>query len=61
MTAEGMFYVLAFRDATMCQKLRPFAKSYYRIGKCIEFSANTPKVEKICQKVVNCRPKGDKV
>ena len=51
MTAEGMFYVLAFRVAKMCQKLRPYANSCSRIGKCIEFSENEPNVDKVCWKV----------
>jgi hypothetical protein len=51
MTAEGMFYVLAFRVAKMCKKLRTFANSCSRIGKCIEFLENIPKVEKVGQKV----------
>jgi len=51
MTAEGMFYVLAFRVAKMCQKLKPFANSCNRIGKCAEFSENIPKAEKECQKL----------
>ena len=51
MTAEGMFYVLAFRAAKMSQKLRPFENSCNRIGKCTEFSENIPKVEKVCKKL----------
>jgi len=51
MTAEGSFYVLAFREAKMCQKLRPFANSCNRIEKCTELSENIPKVEKVCQKL----------
>jgi len=51
MTAECMFYVLAFRVAKMGQKLRPFANSCKRIGMCTEFSENIPKVEKVCQKL----------
>jgi len=51
MTAEGMFYVLAFRAAKMSQNLRPFGNSCNRIGKCTEFSENIPKVEKVCQKL----------
>jgi hypothetical protein len=51
MTAEGRFYVLAFREAKMCQKLRPFANSCNKIGKCTEFSENMPKVVKVGQKV----------
>jgi hypothetical protein len=51
MSTESMFYVLALRVAKMCQKLRPFANSYNRIGKCAEFSENIPNVEKVCLKV----------
>jgi len=51
MTAKGRFYVLAFREAKMCQKLRPFTNSCNRIGKCTEFSENVAKVEKGFQKL----------
>jgi len=55
MTAEGLFYVLAFRVAKMCQKLRPFANSCNRIGKCNEFPENIPNVEKLCQSCESIR------
>jgi hypothetical protein len=51
MTAEGLFYVLAFRVAKMRQKLRQFANICNRKGKCTEFSENIPKVEKVGQKL----------
>jgi len=38
MTAECMFYVLAFRVAKMCPKLRPFVNSCKKIGMGTEFS-----------------------
>ncbi len=57
MTAEGMLYVLAFRVAKMCQKLRPFANSCNRIGKCTEFAENIPKYAQSCES----RPKCEKI
>jgi len=48
MSAEGMCYVLAFREAKMFQKLRPFANSCNRIGKCTE---SVTIADQVCQKL----------
>jgi hypothetical protein len=60
MTAEGMFYVLAFREAKMCQKLRPFASSCNRIGSVLNFQKIYQRLRKFA-KSCESRPKGEKV